>query len=801
MQSRNDNQFNPTLKNINHNTVIDLLYAHYVDKEFSPKGLAEVILKNLGYDFERFSEAENIPFSYKDFRKKTIIKISSIVRHFVNHRNITNIKRGLYILESGKPKPDIIPSIDQQDSQEKKRKADKIESAEPNHDDPNNNNVVHKHDAKSTAIKIKPIFVKPDGNQEKLINKINKRFANFQEYLNDINTQSLPDDKLDQLTALQKIAQDASILKPVKLVKSIKRTSKYFLYGPTFPSQSDIYGTYREHVLPESIPLGQYGALSSLPLTVQPASRDDYLFKRSLEYNDKTKRKELLETYYVAMQNAKSLPKDRGYLHAAQFLLAFFAHTVEHYLHIDAPNASQLINFINYELLKLDLPMMDTKKTMVIFRQQLDTLRGNFTASIQNPYLFDSISTSLSPNIDENNNNNSISINLTKMHSVGKEEELYLNTNAISCKPSTDSADGSIHKDHVTALNQANIKILKIKKIEIDSNKNDIKSELDDNALLVKSGPSESPSQISDDAINIYDESGKLIIAYRRNAISKNNLERFRSSVCKMDAEKIKAYGARRADDKGKNNTNIKSDHQGYTSQSAVIGITSAKHARSVCLTKFTHKNKTQETLLPAGQLMSEIEKWYETISPIEYRSVKQQMKKHKAIALPYCDIYTTIDVNFDKQTYLHKDENNFPGFELRALSVVYPNGNKNYKGGYTYFPEYQIAFDLEEGDLLFANFDKTWHCNTELVPNKEIAIDTMLNPNGYSRVSVVGFTKGKTLQRLYRCGFENSDDETDIVVRKPLAGYSFFDNTEFPENMEYYVELAKQKFNKLSKK
>ena len=69
---------------------------------------------------------------------------------------------------------------------------------------------------------------------------------------------------------------------------------------------------------------------------------------------------------------------------------------------------------------------------------------------------------------------------------------------------------------------------------------------------------------------------------------------------------------------------------------------------------------------------------------------------------------FTTVTVNKNFQTAVHKDSGDYPkGF---GNLCVYREGS--YDGSYFVLPQYKVAVDLHTGDMLFANVHK-WHGNT----------------------------------------------------------------------------------------
>jgi hypothetical protein len=105
------------------------------------------------------------------------------------------------------------------------------------------------------------------------------------------------------------------------------------------------------------------------------------------------------------------------------------------------------------------------------------------------------------------------------------------------------------------------------------------------------------------------------------------------------------------------------------------------------------------------------VDQKYKELCPEHYN-------KQKAIALGTNKNYiiedtsfTTVTVNKNFRTAVHKDAGDFKdGF---GNLIVYREGN--YDGGYFVLPEYGVAIDLHNTDILFVDVHK-WHGNTEYI-------------------------------------------------------------------------------------
>jgi hypothetical protein len=125
-----------------------------------------------------------------------------------------------------------------------------------------------------------------------------------------------------------------------------------------------------------------------------------------------------------------------------------------------------------------------------------------------------------------------------------------------------------------------------------------------------------------------------------------------------------------------------------------------------------------------------EVEKWQKTI-PLIIEANKQfkllipdrhKIQLTRAKKTPQYQIantaYSTITVNYDWRTSLHKDKGDLEdGFGnlivLEKAKSGYPEC-KGYDGGYLGFPKWGVAVDVRQGDFLAMDVHQ-WHCNTPI--------------------------------------------------------------------------------------
>ena len=140
----------------------------------------------------------------------------------------------------------------------------------------------------------------------------------------------------------------------------------------------------------------------------------------------------------------------------------------------------------------------------------------------------------------------------------------------------------------------------------------------------------------------------------------------------------------------------------------------------------------------------------YEELCPNHYT-------KQKAIALGTNPNYviqdtsfTTVTVNKNFRTAVHKDSGDFSdGF---GNLIVYREGD--YNGGYFVLPEYGVAIDLHNTDILFVDVHK-WHGNTNF---------TDCSPD-WKRISFVMYYR----EYMYNC---KSPKEELQSVKQNKTGY-----------------------------
>lgn len=209
-----------------------------------------------------------------------------------------------------------------------------------------------------------------------------------------------------------------------------------------------------------------------------------------------------------------------------------------------------------------------------------------------------------------------------------------------------------------------------------------------------------------------YDENtGKLLFRFRKNAIPFDVLRSgylaFKDSITLNGGRGIAAGGyhkqIRKDGTEGKFDVSpkVESGNVGY--MDARPGGGTVAVCRKTAFAK-EHFDKFKEGI----PFVQYVDKKYKELCPEHY-------KKQRAIAdgtnknyIIDNTAFTTVTVNRNFQTAVHKDAGDYPeGF---GNLIIYREGD--YKNGYFVLPEYGVALDLHNTDILFVDVHR-WHGNT----------------------------------------------------------------------------------------
>jgi hypothetical protein len=238
---------------------------------------------------------------------------------------------------------------------------------------------------------------------------------------------------------------------------------------------------------------------------------------------------------------------------------------------------------------------------------------------------------------------------------------------------------------------------------------------------------------------------GKLLIRYRKNKLSKKNVDLFWDNVIQFARKETSNRGTA-SGSKIKNvgtNAKIKSNIIGYfdtlsPSQKGLLRNAGIKLDSSARETAFIRDNPEKyKKLIP---LVKEIDEYYEKYAPEYY--AKQRKKANQTHFKIRGTSFTTITTNVNLQTSLHKDKgDDSDGFG--NLAVI---ERGEYSGAETCFPQFGVGVDCRTGDVLFMDVHY-WHSN---LPMKKITKDAeRLSIVCYLRWRLWEITKGRTLKQM----------------------------------------------------
>jgi hypothetical protein len=226
------------------------------------------------------------------------------------------------------------------------------------------------------------------------------------------------------------------------------------------------------------------------------------------------------------------------------------------------------------------------------------------------------------------------------------------------------------------------------------------------------------------------DNGGILAILYK-NAIS--------SELCKIAVEKYmkagKMVSTNRGNAAGSQHRNTKVDslrryEKGIASNSTIIGyIDSSNHKRPCRLTSFSRDY--YKDYKDGLKFINAIDNCFKTSLP-DMHSVQYNALKNNAADFQIEDTaFSTVTVNYNFQTALHRDSGDFKdGFGNLVVC------QKDIEGGEILFPQYKLSIQLNTGDFLAMDVHE-WHCNNTI---------RYINDTGY-RLSFVCYYREKMSQ------------------------------------------------------
>lgn len=123
---------------------------------------------------------------------------------------------------------------------------------------------------------------------------------------------------------------------------------------------------------------------------------------------------------------------------------------------------------------------------------------------------------------------------------------------------------------------------------------------------------------------------------------------------------------------------------------------------------------------------------------------------------------FTTITVNNTYPTGVHTDKGDLD----KGFSTIFTLRRGEYTGGVFVFPEYRVAVDLQDGDLILMDAHQ-WHGNTAIVCACGVTRTSACPDCGAERISVVSYMR----TAMVNCGSEREEIKRAQEFRETTKG------------------------------
>jgi hypothetical protein len=212
-----------------------------------------------------------------------------------------------------------------------------------------------------------------------------------------------------------------------------------------------------------------------------------------------------------------------------------------------------------------------------------------------------------------------------------------------------------------------------------------------------------------------YDLNGNLLFSFRKNAIPMETLmlgvNSFKDSI---EVTESRGYASGSSHKRIRKDGSVSNITVGNKVESGSVGFMDSgamvKYCRKTAFAKnYFDKYKSG---IPFVKF---IDDKYKELCPDHYakqKAIAQGTNQNYVIG---DTAFTTVTVNKNFRTAVHQDAGDYPdGF---GNLIAYREGN--WTGGYFCLPQYKVAIDLQNTDILFVDVHK-WHGNTDFINTQE---------------------------------------------------------------------------------
>lgn len=231
---------------------------------------------------------------------------------------------------------------------------------------------------------------------------------------------------------------------------------------------------------------------------------------------------------------------------------------------------------------------------------------------------------------------------------------------------------------------------------------------------------------------DVFDSSGILLAKFRKNILSKKNLiacvKSTRSAIMKMDnrgvasgkVDNLKTQRPTFDKDpifkkrKIRIDGSISKTKVGNVVLNGLIGYMDRTVMMPFCRKTAFTKNEF-ERFKKAIPFIKDVDLSYSKLINEKWKIQKEYAKATNKNYIIDDTSFTTVTINKDFQTAVHKDV----GDLKKGFGNLSCYKTKGFKGGYFVLPEWKVAFDLDNCDLLLVDVHQ-WHGNTPFVKERE---------------------------------------------------------------------------------
>ena len=233
-----------------------------------------------------------------------------------------------------------------------------------------------------------------------------------------------------------------------------------------------------------------------------------------------------------------------------------------------------------------------------------------------------------------------------------------------------------------------------------------------------------------------YNMEGELLFKFRKNAIPmellRSGYDAFQKAISLNDGRAAASGAVTQRVRKDGSISNMNVGNKAYNGVAGFMDAPPGGRAQNNYCRKTSFTKAHFEKFQASVPFIQHVDSLYQALCPEHY---ERQMKIARATNSNYRitdTSFTTVTVNKNFQTAVHKDVGDYkPGF---GNLCVYREGS--YEGCFFCLPEYRVAIDMQNTDILFVDVHR-WHANTPFV-----------NPSAdYMRISFVMYYREYMIQ------------------------------------------------------